>query len=127
MDTSLSIADAAKQSGLTAHTLRYYEQIGLIGRIDRRGGARRYSAEDMRWLDFLVKLRATGMPVREMQRYARLRRLGDGPANLAERQKILERHAEKVENEIRVLSETLDFIHGKLRLYHRLTAPKRRA
>jgi DNA-binding transcriptional MerR regulator len=87
---SLSIAEAAEASGLSAYTLRYYEQIGLIAPIDRRSGARRYSDADMRWLDFLVRLRATGMSMRHMQRYAQLLRKGNTAASLAERQTLLE-------------------------------------
>ncbi|MEO8122366.1 MAG: MerR family DNA-binding transcriptional regulator [Rhodoferax sp.] len=50
MNTSLSIAEAAKATGLSPYTLRYYEQIGLIAPVDRRGGARRYGDADMRTL-----------------------------------------------------------------------------
>jgi DNA-binding transcriptional MerR regulator len=127
MTTSLSIAEAARQSGLSAHTLRYYEQIGLIGRIERRGGARRYGADDMRWLDLLVRLRATGMSVRDMQRYARLLRQGNAPDNVAERQAILEAHAARLEADMRLLTETLAYIRGKIRTYTTLAAPKKRA
>jgi DNA-binding transcriptional MerR regulator len=126
MSKSLSIADAAKASGLGAHTLRYYEQIGLIGPVDRRGGARRYAADDMRWLEFLVRLRATGMPVRDMQRYARLLRQGHAPEIIAERQAMLEQHARRLDADMRTLGETLDYIRGKIRHYRKLQqAPKR--
>lgn len=123
---SLSIAEAAEASGLSAYTLRYYEQIGLIAPIGRRSGARRYSDADMRWLDFLVRLRATGMSMRDMQRYAQLLRQGNAAASVAERQALLEEHAERLEAEIRAQRETLAYIRKKIRLYEEMrTEPKR--
>jgi DNA-binding transcriptional MerR regulator len=123
---SLSIAEAAQASGLSAYTLRYYEQIGLIAPIGRRSGARRYSDADMRWLDFLVRLRATGMSMRDMQRYAQLLRQGNAVACVAERQALLEAHAERLETEIRAQRETLAYIRKKIRGYEEMrTEPKR--
>lgn len=125
---SLSIAEAAEASGLSAYTLRYYEQIGLIAPIGRRSGARRYSDADMRWLDFLVRLRATGMSMRDMQRYAQLLRIGNSSAaSLAERQALLEEHAGRLETEIRAQRETLAYIRKKIRLYEEMRAEPKRA
>jgi DNA-binding transcriptional MerR regulator len=124
---SLNISAAARASGLTAHTLRYYEQIGLIAPVDRQSGARRYNADDMRWLDFLVRLRATGMSMRDMQRYAQLRRQGEVPASLAERQSLLEGHARRLEEDMHALAETLQTLRNKIRLYRDLQATPRRA
>jgi len=124
---SLSIAEAAEASGLSAYTLRYYEQIGLIAPIDRRSGARRYNDADMRWLDFLVRLRATGMSMRDMQRYAQLLRKGNAATSVAERQALLEAHAERLETEIRTQRETLQYIRKKIRLYEEMRAEPKRA
>lgn len=124
---SLSIAEAAEASGLSAYTLRYYEQIGLIAPIDRRSGARRYSDADMRWLDFLVRLRATGMPMRDMQRYAKLLRQGNADASLDERQAMLEGHAARLEADIRAQRETLQYIRKKIRGYEAMRAEPKRA
>lgn len=124
---SFSIAEAAQASGLSAYTLRYYEQIGLIAPIDRRSGARRYSDTDMRWLEFLVRLRATGMSMRDMQRYAQLLRKGNAAASLAERQALLEEHAARLEAGMRAQRETLQYIRKKIRLYEEMRAVPRRA
>jgi len=124
---SLSIAEAAQASGLSAYTLRYYEQIGLIAPIDRRSGARRYSDTDMRWLEFLVRLRATGMSMRDMQRYAQLLRQGNAAASLAERQALLEEHAARLEAGMRAQRETLQYIRKKIRLYEEMRAVPQRA
>jgi len=117
---TLSIAEAADATGLTAYTLRYYEKIGLIAQVARAGGVRRYSEADMRWLEFLVRLRATGMPMRDMQKYAELLREGPGIQAVAERQALLERHAERVEGDLRLLGETLDYIRKKIKGYEQL-------
>ena len=124
---SLSIAEAAEASGLSAYTLRYYEQIGLIAPIDRHSGARRYSDADMRWLDFLVRLRATGMSMQGMQRYAQLLRQGNGDASLDERQAMLEAHAARLEADIRAQRETLQYIRKKIRGYEEMRAQPKRA
>jgi DNA-binding transcriptional MerR regulator len=124
---SLSIAEAAQASGLSAYTLRYYEQIGLIAPIDRRSGARRYSDADMRWLDFLVRLRATGMSMRDMQRYAQLLRQGNAEPSLDERQAILEAHAARLEADMRAQRETLQYIRKKIRGYEEMRAQPKRA
>jgi DNA-binding transcriptional MerR regulator len=124
---SLSIAEAAEASGLSAYTLRYYEQTGLIAPIDRRSGARRYSDADMRWLDFLVRLRATGMSMRDMQRYAQLLRQGNADASLDERQAMLEAHAARLEADIRAQRETLQYIRKKIRGYEEMRAVPKRA
>lgn len=124
---SLSIAEAAEASGLSAYTLRYYEQIGLIAPIDRRSGARRYSDADMRWLDFLVRLRATGMSMQGMQRYAQLLRQGNADASVDERQAMLEAHAARLEADIRAQRETLQYIRKKIRAYEEMRAVAKRA
>lgn len=124
---SLSIARAAEASGLSAYTLRYYEQIGLIAPIDRRSGARRYSDADMRWLEFLVRLRATGMSMQGMQRYAQLLRKGNTADSLAERQTLLEEHAACLEAGMRAQRETLQYIRKKIDLYEELRAVPKRA
>ena len=60
----LTIAEVAERTGLTRHTLRYYERDGLMLGIDRAGsGHRRYSERDLGWLELITKLRATGMPL----------------------------------------------------------------
>lgn len=124
---SLSIADAAEASGLSAYTLRYYEKIGLIAPIDRRSGARRYSDTDMRWLDFLVRLRATGMSMRDMQRYAQLLRKGNTAGSLTERQALLEEHAARLEAGLRAQRETLQYIRKKIGMYEEQRREPKRA
>ncbi|HEY1576991.1 MAG TPA: MerR family transcriptional regulator [Terracidiphilus sp.] len=98
-DVGYSIQFMASRCGMTAHTLRYYERIGLIQPV-RRGlsGHRRYSDQDGEWLQFLKSLRATHMSIREMKRYATLRK---GGTNLVDEQReILENHRVSLETRI---------------------------
>jgi DNA-binding transcriptional MerR regulator len=78
--TRFTIAEAAERSGLTAHTLRYYERDGLmLAAVDRSGSDhRRYTERDLTWISLITKLRSTGMPIREVKKYAALVRAGDG-------------------------------------------------
>src|SRR5215469_13682981 len=95
----LTIAEVADRTGLTRHTLRYYERDGLMLGVGRAGsGHRRYSERDLGWIELITKLRATGMPIREVRRYAELVRAGDG--NEDERLALLRAHRERVRGQL---------------------------
>ena len=101
---------------MTAHTLRYYERVGLIQPVGRaRNGHRRYSEADEAWLHFLHCMRATSMPIREMQRYAELRELGD--ATSLERRKILEDHQAGIAGQIVELQQAHALLTHKIANY----------
>jgi len=123
MTASLTIQQTAEACGLSVHTLRYYERIGLIKPIPRRSnGHRLYRADDLKWIAFLLRLRATGMSICEMQRYARLREQGDLPASVAERKAMLVQHTAAVEAEVKAMQETLAYLHQKIALYSAMEA-----
>lgn len=118
MTAALTIQQTAAASGLSAHTLRYYERIGLIKPVARRGnGHRRYRQEDLDWIAFLLRLRATGMSIADMQRYARLREQGQALPSVAQRKQMLDEHARRIEQEIAALGETLGYLRRKVSLY----------
>jgi DNA-binding transcriptional MerR regulator len=111
-----TIGEVVARTGLTAHTLRWYERIGLLEHPARsHSGQRRFSDRDLSWLEFLGKLRLTAMPVADMVRYAELRREGDGTA--AARQALLEEHREEVRQRIADLQATLLIIDYKIDMY----------
>lgn len=115
----LTIQEAAEATGLTPHTLRYYERIGLIHPINREENTRRcYSADDLGWIEFLLKLRATGMSIKDMQRYAELQRQGD--ETLPERVQMLMSLRDKVEAHIDEMNEHLKLIHYKIDYYSKV-------
>jgi DNA-binding transcriptional MerR regulator len=115
--TGLTIAEAAERTGLTAHTLRYYERDGLLLHdVDRApSGHRRYTDDDLRWIEMLTCLRATGMPIRDVRRYAALVR--DGGGNESERLGLLLAHRELVERQLAEVSAHLRAIDRKVALY----------
>ncbi len=119
----LTIQEVAQATGLSAHTLRYYERIGLIHPIDREQNShRRYTTDDVGWIDFLTKLRAIGMSIKDMQRYAALQRRGD--ETLAERVEMLMSLRDKVEAHMDELNEHLKLIYYKIELYSKMAAEK---
>lgn len=115
-----TIQEAAEVTGLSVHTLRYYERADLIPSIarDADSGHRRYTAHDLRGIEFLKRLRATGMPIARMQEYVALLRQGDG--TLDERREMLEAHGDVVRQRIAELSECLAIIEWKIENYDRL-------
>ena len=115
----LTIQDVSQATGLSAHTLRYYERIGLIHPISREENTRRcYTADDVGWIDFLLKLRAIGMSIKDMQRYAELQRQGD--ATLPERVEMLKSLRDKVELHIEEMNEHLKLIYYKIDYYQKV-------
>ena len=121
MSTFYSIAEIAQKLGITAHTLRYYERIGLIDHVNRAGNShRRYTQDDVRWLVFLQRLRSTKMSIKQMQRYATLRRAGNHVESLMERRAMLTEHARYLHAELVLLQETLVVLDDKVNLYTEL-------
>ncbi|MCC5476009.1 MerR family transcriptional regulator [Streptomyces sp. NPDC059680] len=113
---SYTISEVVAFTGLTAHTLRWYERIGLMPHVDRsHTGQRRYSNRDLDWLDFVTKLRLTGMPVADMVRYAELVR--EGESTYGERRELLESTRRDVLNRIAELRDTLAVLDRKISFY----------
>jgi DNA-binding transcriptional MerR regulator len=116
-EVGVSIAEAAQRTGVSVHTLRYYERAGLvITDIDRtQGGRRRYHQVDLNWISVCTKLRATGMPIRTIRRYAQL--VAEGHGNEDERLALMEAHSADVSAKIAELQENLQLITHKIDVY----------
>ena len=113
--TTWSISEASAKTGLSQHTLRWYERIGLLDVVGRTAdGRRRFSDKDLDWLSLLTKLRDTGMPVKDMRRYAELVRSGAGQA---ERLDLLERHRAEVLRQMAAQRECLKLLDNKIDIY----------
>ncbi len=111
-----TIRQVAAETGISVHTLRYYEQLGLIHPIDRADNThRRYTRDDIGWIQFLLKLRATGMSLQNMQVYAQLQRQGD--VTLPQRIAMLKTLQLEVEEHVRELNGHLDLIRYKIEYY----------
>ena len=113
----LSIAAASERTGLTPDTLRYYERDGLmLHEVGRSAtGHRRYTETDLRWIRLITRLRATGMPIRDVRRYADLVRQGDG--NEQERLDLLRAHRQHVLAQLAEVQDHLGAIDAKIGIY----------
>jgi DNA-binding transcriptional MerR regulator len=112
----MKIGELAKRSGLSAHTIRYYERIGLLPYADRdRSSQRDYDASILVWIGFLGRLRTIGMPIRDMLRYAALRERGVGTE--AERRELLTQHRDRVRAHVAELQATLLVLDTKIAGY----------
>ena len=112
----MKIGELAKRSGLSAYTIRYYERIGLLPQPDRdQSGQRDYDVSILIWIEFLDRLKATGMPIREMLRYAALRERGAGTE--VERCALLAQHRERVRAHVADLQACLLVLDTKIAGY----------
>lgn len=116
-----SIGEVAQTLGVSVDTLRYYEKAGLADAPGRdTGGRRRYTDAEAGWLQFLVRMRSTGMPIRLLHTYAAARALGDSSAG--QRRQILAVHRAEVAARIAELTDSLALIDHKIDNYSRVEA-----
>ncbi len=115
--TGLTIQDVSRRSGLSEPTLRYYEEVGLIGPVarDASSGHRRYREQDLDTLQALACLRAMGVGIEDMRTYQANRELGHAAAG--EQRDLLLRHAERIEAEIVTLHVHLEYLREKAALW----------
>jgi len=109
----VKIGELAKRAGLSAHTIRYYERIGLLPYAHRdRSSQRDYDVSILTWIEFIGRLKTAGMPVREMLRYAALREQGTGTEK--QRAVLLEQHRERVRVRVAELNACLLVLDAKI-------------
>lgn len=113
---SLSIGQAAERTGLSVHTLRFYEKEGLfINPVRRVGGQRVYSEADLNWLYLCTRLRASGMPLPTIREYVAL--VQEGETTMQGRLALLRSHQERVVAQIEELQGCLALVSRKVALY----------
>ena len=111
-----SIQEVSNKTGLTAHTLRYYEKEGLISGVERsQGGFRQYTDEDLEKLGLICCLKNTGMSIQEIARFVQLTREGDH--TLEERVELLRAHREQVLARMAEMQKYLDKVTWKLNFF----------
>lgn len=114
-DLALSIAEVAERTGTTAHTLRYYERIGLLSVPRDDAGHRSYTRDEVARVVFITRLRLTEMPIRDIQAYFAL--VAAGPGNEDQRLALLERHRDQVKSRIAELESALGVVEFKITTY----------
>ena len=111
-----SIQEVSQRTGLSAHTLRYYEKEGLIASVDRSpGGFRQYTDEDLERLSLICCLKNTGMSIQEIARFVQLTHEGDH--TLKERVELLREHRERVLERMEEMQKHLDKVTWKLNFF----------
>lgn len=111
-----SIGQVAKKTGLTAHTLRYYEKEGLLPFVQKSGsGLRVFSDSDLGWLAMIECLKETGMPLKGIKQYIDWYIEGDG--TLKQRLEMFETQKIKIEEQIELFQKHLAKINYKIKLY----------
>lgn len=118
MDSSgLTIAEVATQCGVPESTLRYWERIGLVGRVrrDASSGHRRYSGEAVTTLETLANLRAVGLSIEDMRAYLAAARRGDSAAG--EQRALFEAHARHIAGQLAALEVRRSYLDLKVRYW----------
>ena len=111
-----SIQEVCRKTGLTAHTLRYYEKEGLLTSVERSaGGFRQYSDEDLEWLGLICCLKNTGMSLQEIARFVKLAHEGD--YTLRDRVELLKAHREQLVNRMAEMQKYLEKITWKVNFF----------
>ena len=110
-----SIGEFSRLTNLGIHTLRYYEHENLIMPKRNSSNRRCYSDKDLAWIEFIRRLKDTGMPIKEIQHYAKLRT--KGYLTLNERMEMLTVHRESLNEQIKVLREHMAKLDDKIDFY----------
>lgn len=127
MTTSIiSISELSLRSGVSQHTLRYYEKAAVLAPVTRAAnGHRRYLASDVAWLAFVLRLKATGMPLAEIKQYAELR--SQGNMTVPQRLAVLELHRARLVVNIQELSHNRAALDDKIGAYRQSMQSTRKA
>ncbi|KZL91904.1 MerR family transcriptional regulator [Clostridium magnum] len=110
-----SIGEFARLTNLSIDTLRYYEKEGLIAPERKENGRRFYCEKDVTWIAFIKRLKETKMPIKEIQKYAKLRAIGD--STMTERMEMLIKHRTDLQKEIIKANENLQKLNDKIDFY----------
>jgi DNA-binding transcriptional MerR regulator len=115
----MNIRDFSELTGMSPHTIRYYEKIGIFRKINRNnGGHRFFTSNDVAWAGFIKRLKDTGMSLKRILEYANLREEGEHTAG--DRMEILEKHADVLEKKISVYKQNLKKLREKIIYYEEL-------
>ena len=113
----LCIGELAARTGRSVHTIRWYEQQGLLPPVPRLSGQRIYSNRHVEWMELMDRLRLSGMPIAELRRYTALAQRG--AATLAQTREVLLAHRERVQAQIAQWNQAQKIIDAKIGFYSR--------
>lgn len=118
MNDFITVGELSRLTGLSTHTIRFYETKGVLRPANRASNEhRRYNHADVQWLEFVLRLKQTGMPLAEIRDYAEQRAAGD--ASLQIRMHMLEQHQDRLKARIAELSACARLLDEKMKTYRR--------
>jgi DNA-binding transcriptional MerR regulator len=119
------IGALAKQLDITTRTIRYYEEIGLMGTISRRGGTTRsYSKDDVLRLKFILKMKSLGISLKEIQQLSDIFDINDQDFSTITPKliEILDHHISRLDEKMVSLSSLRqDIVEYRLRIMELLS------
>lgn len=118
MEPKISIKDVKERTGVSEHTLRYYEKVGLLNVGRLKNGRRFYTEQDVRWIKTLKLLRSTGMSIQDMLHLVRLTRQGD--ASIKERIAYFKAYQEDLRKQIAMREEAIQIVERKIERHYEL-------
>ena len=111
-----------KKYGISSHTLRYYERIGLIPVVCRTGGGRRdYKEDDCSWVEFIKCMRSAGLSVEVLIEYVAMCQQGDSTHNT--RKELLIEQRRQLLDRMQDMKETLERLNAKINNYDSIITP----
>ena len=111
--------EASEITGLSTAALRYYEKEGLIPSICRNElGNRKYSKEDITWVQMIQCLRSANVPIKSIKAYVKL--LLEGSSTIDQRINLIEEYKEKMIKDLECIQNGLNLIHSKLSFYEKV-------
>ena len=118
----MNIGEVAKELGLSIDTLRYYEKMGLIKKVNKVDGKRKYSDKDVKDLNFILCMKSAGLSLKDIKKFLEYYEQGDITLNL--RINMLKNQREILQREIKEKKETLDYLNYKIDLYEKRKGEK---
>ena len=119
----MTISEVSKKFDLSQDTLRYYERIGLIPRVNRnKNGIRDYTEEDCRWVEFIKCMRSAGLPIEVLIEYVGLFQQGD--ETIEARKELLIEQRKQLITTIEDMKKTLERLDYKIARYEQAVVEK---
>ena len=110
-----SIGQFSKLSGFSIDTLRYYEKQRLLFPNRDENNRRFYTEKDVAWISFISRLKKTGMSIKEMQKYTKLRYEGD--QTIPDRLVLLFKQLDNLHEQEKKIDDNIKFVEQKIKTY----------
>lgn len=108
----MKISQASEETGLSAHTLRYYEKLGFVEPTKDSAGYRNYSYDDLELLNWIACLKKSGMTLGSIKRYVQVERYSDSVAQV----ELLDMHLDKLFQQQKDIKHYIEVTQNKLRI-----------